>query len=228
MVLRPEASEFSTNGLILTPEKYIENSCWGWVVGIGEGISDAMGKVRPLPFKLGDLVYYAKYADNVEIDYTPEGCGKVYLVHEGDIMVRAASEDLKNDPENFAQSLIPIGNWIRVEPLEDSVKRTTPSGIILPDISVKRPNKAKVLAVGPGQHTMAGIYPIPLKPGDIIRHVEQAYREVIFKDLGLQSKSTYLVNYVDVMAVETSAMFEDIKTNLDKMNALLEETRALR
>lgn len=227
MVLRPEASELAGTGIILTPEAYIQNSCWGWVVGVGEGIADAMGKVRPLPFEIGDLVYYAKFSD-IESDYTPEGCGKVHFIHEGDIMLRAASLDLKNDPDNFAQSLVPIGNWLRVEPLSDSVQRTTPSGIVLPDISVKRPSKAKVLAVGPGQHTMSGLYPIPVKPGDIVRHVDQAFYEIPFKDLGLKCESTFVVNYADVLAVETAAMFTDIKANLARMNEVIEATRELR
>lgn len=212
-------TQTSASKIILT-EKAAGTSCWGWVLDVGEGTADLMGQTVPPPFKAGDLVYYAKYS-NTPIDYKPEGCGEIHVVHEGDVLLKQASQLYADDPREFAQSLIPMGNFIRIELMKDSVEKVTPGGIVLPDVSVKRPSKAKVLAVGGGQRTLNSTYSIPIKPGDIVRYLDATVIEISYRDLDIDIPSTHIVSYGDVIAVETAEMFAHIKAQIERRDEVL-------
>ncbi|MDD5370823.1 MAG: co-chaperone GroES [Anaerolineaceae bacterium] len=51
-------------------------------------------------------------------------------------------------------SLKPLGNRVVVEPLEQD--EVTPGGIVLPETAKEKPQKGKVIAVGPGDRDDEG------------------------------------------------------------------------
>lgn len=62
----------------------------------------------------------------------------------------------------------PLSDHIILEPIEEEI--TTQSGIILPDTAEKeKPQKGKVIAVGPGKKNDKGErIPLEIKVGDIV------------------------------------------------------------
>ena len=63
--------------------------------------------------------------------------------------------------------LKPLGDRLIVEPLEE--EETTVSGIVLPDTAKEKPQRGRVLAVGPGSRDESGNYiKMELAEGDEI------------------------------------------------------------
>ena len=70
-------------------------------------------------------------------------------------------------------NLQPLGDRIIVEVLEE--EETTSSGIVLPDTAKEKPQRGRVLAVGPGSRSDSGeLIPLDVAEGD----------EVIFSKYG--------------------------------------------
>jgi chaperonin GroES len=73
--------------------------------------------------------------------------------------------------------LQPLGDRLIVEALEEEA--TTASGIVLPDTAVEKPQRGRVLAVGPGGRDEDGEYiPIDLEVGDEIIYSKYGGTEV--------------------------------------------------
>ncbi|NLG66407.1 MAG: co-chaperone GroES [Actinobacteria bacterium] len=62
--------------------------------------------------------------------------------------------------------LVPLEDRVIVKILEEEEK--TSSGIVLPDTAKEKPQKATVLAVGPGRYVDDALIPIDLKEGDVV------------------------------------------------------------
>ena len=62
--------------------------------------------------------------------------------------------------------LKPLGDRVIVEVLEE--EQTTVSGIVLPDTAKEKPQRGKVLAVGPGRYEEGKLVPLDVKKGDEI------------------------------------------------------------
>jgi chaperonin GroES len=90
--------------------------------------------------------------------------------------------------------LQPLGDRLIVEVLEE--EETTTSGIVLPDTAKEKPQRGKVLAVGPGSRNDEGqVIPMELAEGD----------EVIFSKYGgtevkLGSEDVLILRESDVLA----------------------------
>jgi chaperonin GroES len=64
-------------------------------------------------------------------------------------------------------NLQPLGDRLIVEALED--EETTASGIVLPDTAKEKPQRGRVLAIGPGARTDTGeLVPLDVAVGDEI------------------------------------------------------------
>jgi len=78
-------------------------------------------------------------------------------------------------------ALKPIGNRVLAQRLE--AQETMKGGIILPDSAKKKPETAKVVAIGSGKLLDDGkILPIPVKVGDTILMDKYAAQEVTVDD----------------------------------------------
>jgi len=74
--------------------------------------------------------------------------------------------------------LKPLGDRIIVEVLEE--EQTTVSGIVLPDTAQEKPQRAKVLAVGPGHYEDGQLVPLDVQVGDEVVFSKYGGTEVRF------------------------------------------------
>jgi len=94
--------------------------------------------------------------------------------------------------------LQPLGDRLIVEVLED--EETTVSGIVLPDTAKEKPQRGKVLSVGPGNRDDKGeLVPMEVAEGD----------EIIFSKYGgteikLGADEVLILRETDVLAKVTS------------------------
>ena len=95
--------------------------------------------------------------------------------------------------------LQPLGDRLIVEVLEE--EETTTSGIVLPDTAKEKPQRGRVLAVGPGSRNDSGeLVPMDVAEGD----------EIIFSKYGgtevkLGSDDVLILRESDVLAKVTGA-----------------------
>jgi chaperonin GroES len=100
-------------------------------------------------------------------------------------------------------NLQPLGDRLIVEVLEE--EETTVSGIVLPDTAKEKPQRGRVLAVGPGGRNDKGeLVPMDVAEGD----------EVIFSKYGgtevkLGTDEVLILRETDVLAKVTSATTKD-------------------
>ncbi|MGQ9845501.1 MAG: co-chaperone GroES [Caldisericia bacterium] len=91
--------------------------------------------------------------------------------------------------------LKPIGDKIIVEPEKEEEK--TKSGIVLPDTAKEKPQKGKVIAVGPGKILDNGQRsPIEVNEGDIVIYSKYAGTEIKIDD-----KEYLILSDRDILAV---------------------------
>ena len=62
--------------------------------------------------------------------------------------------------------LVPLEDRVVVKVLEEEEK--TASGIVLPDTAKEKPQKARVLAVGPGRYDDGQLVPVGVAEGDVV------------------------------------------------------------
>ena len=88
----------------------------------------------------------------------------------------------------------PTDDHVVVEPLEEK----TVSGIVIPETASKeRPQKGKVVAVGPGKMTDAGKrVPMDVKAGDTVLFTKYGPTEVKLED-----KEILILSQSDILAV---------------------------
>lgn len=91
--------------------------------------------------------------------------------------------------------LKPIGDKIIVEPEKEEEK--TKSGIVLPDTAKEKPQKGKVIAVGPGKILDNGQRsPMEVNEGDIVIYSKYAGTEIKIED-----KEYLILSDRDILAV---------------------------
>ncbi len=84
----------------------------------------------------------------------------------------------------------PLADRVLVEPME--AETTTASGIIIPDTAKEKPQKGKVVAVGPGKKDE----PITVKVGDTVLYGKYAGTE-----LKLDGKDYLMMRESDILAI---------------------------
>ena len=62
--------------------------------------------------------------------------------------------------------LVPLEDRVVVKVLEEEEK--TASGLVLPDTAKEKPQKAKVIAAGPGRYDDGALVPMGVTEGDIV------------------------------------------------------------
>ena len=92
-------------------------------------------------------------------------------------------------------NLKPIGDKIVVEPEKE--EEVTKSGIVLPDTAKEKPQKGKVVAVGPGKILDNGERsPMEVKEGDTVIYSKYAGTEVRIDD-----KEYLILSQRDILAI---------------------------
>ena len=72
--------------------------------------------------------------------------------------------------------LVPLEDRVVVKLVEREDK--TSSGIVLPDTAQEKPQKATVIAAGPGKYDDGVLIPMPVKKGDLVLFAKYSGTEV--------------------------------------------------
>jgi chaperonin GroES len=98
----------------------------------------------------------------------------------------------------MALSLKPIGGRVVVEPIEQ--EEITASGIVLPETAKEKPQKGKVLAVGPGDRNDKGDrVPLDVAEGDTVLFAKYAGTEI-----KIEGKKMLILRESDLLAIVQS------------------------
>jgi chaperonin GroES len=77
----------------------------------------------------------------------------------------------------MAISFKPLGDRVVIEPIEQ--EEMTPAGIVIPDTAKEKPQKGKILSVGPGARDETGKrIPVDVKAGDTVLFARYAGTEI--------------------------------------------------
>lgn len=92
-------------------------------------------------------------------------------------------------------NLKPTAGYLLIEPLEKEVK--TASGIYLPDNIGEKPQKGKVIAVGPKTYSDNHEVEAPAKVGEVVLYKKWGGNEVKF-----EGKEYIFVKFEDILATQ--------------------------
>lgn len=93
-------------------------------------------------------------------------------------------------------NLKPVAGYLLIEPVEAETKTST--GIYLPDTASEKPQKGKVLAVGPDEVTDSGTKrKAPCEVGDIVMYKKWGGNEV-----KVEGKEYLFAKFEDILAIE--------------------------
>jgi len=92
-------------------------------------------------------------------------------------------------------SLKPLGNRVVVEPLEQ--EEVTAGGIVLPETAKEKPQKGKVLSIGPGDRNDKGErVPLDVAEGDTVLFAKYAGTEI-----KVDGKKLLILRESDILAI---------------------------
>jgi chaperonin GroES len=95
----------------------------------------------------------------------------------------------------MALNLKPLGSRLVVEPIEQ--EDVTASGIVLPETAKEKPQKGKVLSMGPGDRDEEGKrIPMDVKVGDTVLYAKYSGTEI-----KIESKKLLIIKENDVLAI---------------------------
>ena len=92
-------------------------------------------------------------------------------------------------------NLKPLGNRVVVEPTEQ--EEITAGGIVLPETAKEKPQKGKVVSVGPGERDEDGDrIPLDVAPGDTVLFAKYAGTEI-----KIDGKKLLILKESDILAI---------------------------
>jgi chaperonin GroES len=95
----------------------------------------------------------------------------------------------------MSMSLKPLGNRVVIEPFEQ--EEITSGGIVLPETAKEKPQKGKVLSVGPGDRDEDGDrIPMDVKKGDTVLFAKYAGTEI-----KVEGKKLLIMRESDLLAI---------------------------
>jgi chaperonin GroES len=95
-------------------------------------------------------------------------------------------------------TLTPLGNRVVIEPIEE--EEITAGGIVLPETAKEKPQKGKVLSVGPGDRNDEGnLIPLQVAVGNTVLFAKYAGTEI-----KLEGKKLLIMRESDLLAIVES------------------------
>jgi chaperonin GroES len=89
----------------------------------------------------------------------------------------------------------PLGDRTVIEPLEQ--EETTPSGLVIPDTAKEKPQRGKVLSIGPGARDEAGKrIAMDVKVGDTVLFAKYSGSEI-----KVDGKKLLIIRESDILAI---------------------------
>jgi chaperonin GroES len=96
---------------------------------------------------------------------------------------------------SMSLSIKPLGNRVVVEPFEE--EEVTAGGIVLPETAKEKPQKGKVLAIGPGDRNEDGErIPMDVSEGDSVLYAKYAGTEI-----KIDGKKLLILRESDLLAI---------------------------
>ncbi len=93
-------------------------------------------------------------------------------------------------------NLRPLGERLIVKPIEQD--EVTASGLVLPETAKEKPQRAEILAAGPGARKDNGeIVPLEVKVGDVVLYAKYAGTEI-----KMDGNKYLILKESDVLAIE--------------------------
>lgn len=104
---------------------------------------------------------------------------------------------MKKEPKKTKINLQPLGDRVLVKPEEVEDKKS-PGGIIIPDTAQKeKPERGRVVAVGPGKRGDGGeLIPVSVKVGDTVMFSKYGYDEI-----KIDEEEYYIVSESNILGV---------------------------
>jgi len=98
----------------------------------------------------------------------------------------------------MSMSLKPLGSRVVVEPIE--AEEVTAGGIVLPETAKEKPQKGKILSIGPGERDEKGArVPMDVKAGDVVLYAKYAGTEI-----KVEGKKLLILKESDLLAIVES------------------------
>jgi len=95
----------------------------------------------------------------------------------------------------MAISLKPLADRVLVEPIED--EEVTPGGIVLPETAKEKPQRGKILAVGPGGRDEDGkLITMEVKVGETVLFAKYSGTEI-----KIEGKKRLILRQSDLLAI---------------------------
>lgn len=95
----------------------------------------------------------------------------------------------------MSMNLKPLGNRVVVEPVEQ--EEVTAGGIVLPETAKEKPQKGKVLSIGPGERDEDGKrIPLDVAAGDTVLFAKYAGTEI-----KVDGKKLLILKESDILAI---------------------------
>jgi chaperonin GroES len=95
-------------------------------------------------------------------------------------------------------SLKPLGSRVVVEPVES--EEVTAGGIVLPETAKEKPQKGKILSIGPGDRDESGKrIAMDVSPGDVVLYAKYAGTEI-----KVEGKKLLILKESDLLAIVES------------------------
>jgi chaperonin GroES len=95
----------------------------------------------------------------------------------------------------MAMTLKPLADRVLVEPIED--EEVTPGGIVLPETAKEKPQRGKILAVGPGGRDEDGkLITMEVKVGETVLFAKYAGTEI-----KIEGKKRLILRQSDLLAI---------------------------
>jgi len=95
----------------------------------------------------------------------------------------------------MSNSLKPLGSRVVIKPVEQD--EVTAGGIILPEMAKEKPQKGKILSVGPGNRDEGGKrIPMDVKVGDTVLYAKYAGTEI-----KVEGKKLLILKESEILAI---------------------------
>jgi len=95
----------------------------------------------------------------------------------------------------MALNLKPLGSRVVVQPIEQ--EDVTPSGLVLPETAKEKPQKGKILSIGPGDRDEDGKrIPMDVKVGDEVLFAKYSGTEI-----KIESEKYLIIKESDILAI---------------------------
>jgi chaperonin GroES len=92
-------------------------------------------------------------------------------------------------------TLTPLGNRVVIEPIDE--EEITAGGIVLPETAKEKPQKGKILSVGPGDRNDSGnLIPMQVSVGNTVLFAKYAGTEI-----KLEGKKLLIMRESDLLAI---------------------------